>query len=130
MLGHIPNEKRKCHCCGFEKSCRDLVLSGACERWVKIPWVQHPITGAKFDEYSCIDDQAFAQMLDMQRQVGLTTVEMNALRNEFKTAHDANLALGAIAVQRSKDAIKEAVRDVEERSALRSSESIPLLASS
>jgi hypothetical protein len=35
--------------------------------------------------------------------------EMNALRNETKTSHDHNIAMGAIAVQRANQAIREAI---------------------
>jgi hypothetical protein len=109
----LPNKDRKCHRCNFEKSCRDLVTSEACQRWVKLPWKDHPLQGGAIDVWNCIDDHVFMQTIDVQRQANLSALEMNAMRNEFKESHDANIALGAMAVQRS----KETIRDVIEHSA-------------
>lgn len=105
----LPNKDKGCHRCNFEKKCRDLVSSEQCDRWKKMPWKYHPLSGEPGDEYGCIDDLVFGQLLDMQRQIGMTTIEMNQMRNEFKTSHDANLAIGAAAVQRARDAVQDAM---------------------
>lgn len=107
----LPSKTRMCHRCGFEKSCRDLVVSEACDRWKKIPWNTHPMTGEKHEDYACVDDHIFAQLLDLQRQIGCTTLEMNQMRNEFKESHQANVAIGAAAVQRARAAVDETMKD-------------------
>lgn len=38
--------------------------------------------------------------------------ELGALRNEMKVSHDHNVALGAMAVQRSKEAVKSALNEI------------------
>jgi len=38
--------------------------------------------------------------------------EVNELRNETKKSHDHNIAVGAMAVQRARDAVKETILDV------------------
>lgn len=111
MLDTLPDEKRKCHRCSFDKSCRELVLSGACQRWKRYEMKQHPLEGETHKEWNCIDDHMFVATVVTGLQTFSATVEMNELRNEFKTSHDANVTMGAIAVQRSRDAVKNATAE-------------------
>jgi len=110
MLNTLPSEKRKCHLCHFEKSCRELVLSGACERWAQIKGT-HPQTGADLDQWGCIDDLQHLLLLEIGNQTSKVSVELNVLRNETAKAHQEHTAMGAMAVQRSVSAIKGAFRD-------------------
>lgn len=109
MLDTIPNEKRKCHRCSFEKGCRELVMSGACERWRRIPISQDPFSGEQLEQWGCLDDHMFTLLADVGRQTYSTTVETNKLRNEVKAAHDEDMTLGAIAVQRAREAVHDEV---------------------
>lgn len=52
----LPPEKKMCHRTGFEKSCRELCLSGACQdRWVGAE-VHDKTKDVKFFKWACVDD--------------------------------------------------------------------------
>jgi hypothetical protein len=106
MLDTIPNEKRKCHRCNFDKSCRELVMSGDCQRWAKISGA-NPQTGEPLDRWSCIDDLQHILLLEIGNQTNKVSVELNVLRNETAKAHSESMTLGSIAVQRASDAVRE-----------------------
>lgn len=108
MIENVPSEKRKCHVCFFRKSCRDLVLSGACERWTQIKGT-HPQTGQYIEQWGCIDDLQHLLLLEIGNQASKVSVEVNVLRNETAKAHKENMTLGAAAVQRARDAVKSAM---------------------
>jgi len=128
MLETLPSEKRKCHRCFFRKSCRDLVLSGACERWAQIKGT-HPQTGADLDQWGCIDDLQHLLLLEIGNQTSKVSVELNVLRNEASKAHSEHMTMGAIAVQKSREAIREAVKEAEDRARLLPSEAVALIES-
>lgn len=128
MLNTLPSEKRKCHLCHFEKSCRELVLSGACERWAQIKGT-HPQTGADLDQWGCIDDLQHLLLLEIGNQTSKVSVELNVLRNEASKAHSEHMTMGAIAVQKSREAIREAVKEAEDRARLLPSEAVALIES-
>lgn len=106
MLDSIPNEKRKCHRCNFEKSCRALVLEGACERWAKISG-SHPQTGQPLEEWGCIDDLQHILLLEIGNQTSKVGLELNVLRNETAKAHSEQVSMAAAAVQRAANAVKD-----------------------
>ena len=126
MIDSIPNEKRKCHRCSFEKSCRELVLSGACEQWAKISG-SNPQTGEPMDRWACVDDLQHILLLEIANQTSKVSVELNVLRNENAKAHSENMTMGSIAVQRSREAIREAIHEASERVSLSSEPFVPLI---
>lgn len=76
----LPDQRRMCHRCAFEQSCRDLVSSGACQRWQNVRGV-HPQTGEALDHWDCIDDLTPLLLLDigkLTREAGKAT---ESLRN-------------------------------------------------
>lgn len=102
----IPDKGRKCHRCNFEKSCRDLVFNGDCQRWSKISG-SNPQTGEPMDKWGCIDDMHHILLLEIGNQTSKVSVEINSLRNEMKKSHDESLSLGSMAVQRATSAVRE-----------------------
>lgn len=128
MLESIPSEKRKCHRCNFEKSCRELVLSGSCERWAKVSG-SHPQTGEPLDKWGCVDDLQHILLLEIGNQTSKVSVELNVLRNETVKAHSESMTMSAVAVQRAKDAIRETVLEAAGATRLASDAAIPLLES-
>jgi hypothetical protein len=124
MLDNIPSEKTKCHRCNFEKSCRELVLSGACGRWSKISGT-HPQTGELMDKWACVDDLTHILLLEVANQTSKVSVELNILRNETAKAHAEQLSMGAIAVQRSGNAVRTAFKEAAEARSL--SSAVPML---
>jgi hypothetical protein len=105
-MNHIPDTSRKCHRCNFDKSCRELVLSGDCQRWSKISG-SDPQTGQPLDKWACVDDLHHILLLEIANQTSKVSVELNVLRNETAKAHSEQIAMGAIAVSRAGDAVRE-----------------------
>jgi hypothetical protein len=102
----LPDKNRKCHRCNFEKSCRELVLSEACQRWSKISG-SDPQTGQPMDKWACVDDLHHILLLEIANQTNKVSVETNVLRNELAKAHSEQMTMSAIAVQRAGDAVRE-----------------------
>jgi hypothetical protein len=104
----IPNDKRKCHLTGFKKSCRSLVVTGDCERWANIQG-QHPQTGEVVNQYACVDDQVPFLLLKIGLHNNQLSAAMESMRNESAKQHAESKTMAAIAVSRSRDAVKEAI---------------------
>lgn len=105
-MNSIPPANRKCHRCNFDKSCRELVISEACERWSKISGA-NPQTGEPLDKWACIDDLQHIVLLEVANQTSKVSVEMNVLRNELSKSHSEQMTMASIAVQRSASAVQE-----------------------
>lgn len=105
-MNSIPPVNRKCHRCNFDKSCRELVISEACERWSKISGA-NPQTGEPLDKWACIDDLQHIVLLEVANQTSKVSVEMNVLRNELSKSHSEQMTMASIAVQRSASAVQE-----------------------
>jgi hypothetical protein len=67
-----PDKKKMCHRTGFEKSCRDLLDSGACQgRWVEVIG-RNPQTDAAVHAWGCVDDQVHLLQLAVEsRLIGI-----------------------------------------------------------
>lgn len=68
----LPDKEVRCHLTGFKKSCRKLVETGQCKRWMAIRGM-NPNTGEPMDEHRCIDDWIPLLLIEnsqMQRQTG------------------------------------------------------------
>lgn len=102
----LPDKSTKCHRCNFEKSCRELVLDGACQRWSKISG-SNPQTGEPMDKWACVDDLTHILLLEIGNQTSKVSVEVNALRNEVAKGNADNVSMGAMAVQRATTAVRE-----------------------
>ena len=76
----LPGKETMCHKTGFTKSCRDLVTSEACNRWMQIQG-NHPNTGEAINRSMCVDDWTPILLMEnsqMQRQTGAA---VESLRN-------------------------------------------------
>ncbi len=81
----LPPKERGCHRTGFEKNCRDLVVSGRCERWMTINGTNantgEPVNGSK-----CIDDWIPYLMIENSAQQRQTGAAVESFRNEVMAA--------------------------------------------
>ncbi len=102
----LPDKDIKCHRTGFEKSCRALVADGACNRW-KLLQGTDPTTGAPINLHDCIDNHAHTLLIAAVRALESNSAAVESMRNEAKKAHDDNVTMAAIAVERSKDTIRQ-----------------------
>ena len=78
-------------------------------------WIE--VKAAGVPEWRCakvVNAQGGLQLADVLVG-GLAEVvqELNALRNETKVSHDHNVALGAIAVQRARETIRDTIRGID-----------------
>lgn len=72
MENHIPPKEMMCHHTGFTKSCRDLVTSGKCRRWIQVMGT-NPNTGEPVNRWDCVDNWTPMLLIEnsqMQRQTG------------------------------------------------------------
>lgn len=82
MGDHLPPKEAMCHCTWFEKSCRDLVVSGACRRWTRIDGM-NPQTGEKLDRWDCVDNHVPTILMS----IGKATVECGAATESFRNEY-------------------------------------------
>ncbi len=77
-----PPAERGCHRCGFDKKCRDLVVSGSCERWMQVQGI-NPNTGEPVNDYRCIDDWGPVLLIENSQQQRQTAAAIESFRNEM-----------------------------------------------
>jgi hypothetical protein len=89
----LPDKDRACHRTGFEKSCRDLVSSEKCPRWLQIMG-HNPNTGEPLNRWNCIDDWGPLLLIEnsqMQHQTGAAVdkvaTELLAFHNGMRTVN-------------------------------------------
>lgn len=89
-----------------------------CPLWAKVRMVDHQ-TKEEIDEWRCAlawqPAISVAILNKIDERLQGVEIELNALRNETKAAHDDQLTLGAIAVQRSREAITEVIESSVQR---------------
>lgn len=92
MADHLPNKDIGCHHTGFEKSCRELVASGRCNRWVQLQGLDRN-TGQPFNEWNCTDNWSVRLQVEgnqMTREAGAAT---ETLRNEVIRQHAESMTM-------------------------------------
>ena len=67
MSFELPKPEALCHHTGFEKSCRELVTSGKCNRWRFLPGAD-PFTQEARQKWGCIDDLVLFLQGEASRQ--------------------------------------------------------------
>lgn len=87
MSDAIPPKERMCHCAWFEKSCRDLVVSGACNRWADVTTTD-PRTGFTIAKWDCIDNHAFLLQLKAIQATDQAAAAVESFRNEVVHRYD------------------------------------------
>jgi hypothetical protein len=91
----LPDEKLRCHHTGFKQSCRELVASGKCGRWMQIHG-HNPSTGVPVNRYDCVDNWTPLLLIEnsqMQRQTGAA---VESFRNEVVRAAENTLSGGSV----------------------------------
>lgn len=83
----LPNEKRKCHHTGFTRSCRKLVTSGACERWITLFGLDRN-TGQEMNKAQCIDDCLPHLMIENTQIERETGAAVESFRNSMVVQND------------------------------------------
>ena len=84
----LPKEGLMCHMTGFKQSCRALVSSGKCGRWMQIAG-HNPNTGEPVNRFDCVDNWVPMLLIEnsqMQRQTGAA---VESFRNEVVRSAEA-----------------------------------------
>ena len=85
-----------------------------CPLWTRVKMIDHQ-TKEDVDDWRCAlawqPAISIAILNKIDERLQGVEIEINALRNETKTAHDDQMTMGAIAVQRSRDVIQEAIEN-------------------
>lgn len=102
----LPDKDIKCHCTGFEKSCRQLVTDGSCNRWKQLVG-SDPRTGAPLDLWDCIDNHAHTLRVCAVKAIESNSAAVESMRNEAKEAHGEQITMAAIATDRARHAIRD-----------------------
>jgi hypothetical protein len=91
----LPSKERMCHHTGFKESCRELVASGKCERWMTITG-QLPQEDTVTSHSMCIDDWGPFLMMENSKCQRSTSVAVESFRNEMvQLNRDMNALQGA-----------------------------------
>ena len=88
----LPSKERKCHHTGFTKSCRRLVTSGQCERWMQIQGT-NPNTGEPVNRCNCIDDWTPMLLIENSQMQRQTCASIENFRNEVVIGRVARSSL-------------------------------------
>ena len=86
-MEQLPPKEAMCHCAWFEKSCRDLVVSGACRRWVNVRGM-HPQTGTELDRWDCVDNQIPVLLMSIGKLTSEAGAATESFRNEVVSRSD------------------------------------------
>lgn len=121
----LPDEKIMCHRTGFDKSCFDMVTRCKCRLWVKVQGM-HPQTEKIIDQYDCADAWMPTLILEVASMVRQNTASTDKVANEVSAHRTETVTMGAIAVQRARDAVSEALAEQVDRALFISSERAPL----
>lgn len=80
-MDQLPPKDRKCHRTAFEKSCRELVCSGSCDRWMNVQG-RHPQDGVVINQYKCIDDWMPLLLIENSKLLNEVGAAIESFRNE------------------------------------------------
>lgn len=111
MADRNPPKERMCHKTGFAKSCRDLVVSEQCWLWDYLDG-HDPRTGEAITRrWNCIDNHMYLLALQNGLQQDRMIATTDKVANEVKTHRDESVAIGAMAVQRARQAVQDVLGD-------------------
>ena len=77
-----------------------------CPLWTHLDYTD-PETAARTEEWACAKAAVVVTQIKIIRELQIISQELNVQRNENKKAHDEQLTMAAIAVQRARQAIGE-----------------------
>ena len=104
----LPDEKVFCHRTGFQELCFDMVVKKKCGLWIEILG-EHPQTGAAISRHVCADAVMPLLAIQGNQLQGQTTASVDKVANEVQKHREETVTVGAMSVQRSRDAIKETI---------------------
>lgn len=76
----LPDKDLGCHRAGFAKNCRELVASGACNRWTAETVTDQ--TGRVHVRHDCLDNWQVQYLKDNARHINSLGAATESFRNE------------------------------------------------
>ncbi len=80
---NIPPKEVYCHRTGFAKSCRALVTSGKCNRWVTLEG-SDPVNGQPMSKSDCVDNWPIMLLIELARKIANGTAGVQAATESFR----------------------------------------------
>lgn len=93
MLSMLPDEKIKCPYTGFEKQCREIVLSCKCPKFISIKQMDN---GEMKDVHGCADGFMPMLVIEGARQTYSVGAAIESMRNEVVKQQEATLDMLAL----------------------------------
>lgn len=100
----VPRGPEDMNCPDWQKPMSEVCHK--CPLWAKVTTTDNQ-TGQNIDEWNCAKAWTVILQIRAIHELNGASKEINALRNETKVSHDANLTMAAIAVERSRNAVAD-----------------------
>lgn len=104
----LPSKTIWCHRTGFEKTCFEMVTQKECRLWQQIQGM-HPQTEEVISKWDCVDVHMFTLSLQNGLQQDRMIASTDKIATEVKAHRDEDATMGAIIVQRARNAVHEAI---------------------
>lgn len=90
MKDWLPGKEVMCHRCSFDKSCRTLVVDGACTRWKQIVG-ENANTGEIINQWDCIDNHSMWILMSIGKETRDAGAATESLRNVIASQIDDDM---------------------------------------
>lgn len=83
----LPDEKIKCPATAFARSCREIVVSCTCPKFVSLKG-KNPQTGADVESWGCVDAFLPLLLIEISQQTRQAGAATESFRNEVMKADE------------------------------------------
>ena len=84
----LPDKEIGCHRTGFARKCRDLLVSGECNRYKQLQTI-HPQTGETLgDYYDCVDNLQHILLLEIAQQARQAGASADKVATEVRRSSE------------------------------------------
>lgn len=103
-MANQPNKDIWCHRTGFKKRCFDMVTNRGCQLWVHVQGTD-PQTEQIVSHGACADSWMPKLTIEVAQMVRQNTASTDKVATVVQKHADESVAIGAMAVQRARDAV-------------------------
>lgn len=94
----LPDHNIKCPATGFALSCREIIASHTCPKFVKIAGT-NPNSGEPVDQFGCVDSFIPMLLIENSQQQRQTAAAVESFRNEMVKSNQSSHMLLLAATQ-------------------------------
>lgn len=106
----LPDKDIGCHRTGFARKCRELVVSGECNRYIQINGT-NPNTGEPASKWDCIDNWQPMLLIENSQQQRQTAAAVESFRNEMVLMNGISAVQQSITAQAKAQQIEHKPND-------------------